>query len=98
PIPMKGGTTFDFLAASPADALAAASAVAGEQDVRIGGGPTTVRAFLGAGLVDDLHVAIAPILLGRGIRLWDDLRGFENGYRVTAVAAPSGTTHLTFSR
>jgi dihydrofolate reductase len=98
PIPMKGGTTFHFLAASPTEALATASAAAAGGDVRIGGGPTTVRSFLQAGLVDDLHVAIAPILLGRGIRLWDDLRGLENGYRATSVAAPSGTTHLTFSR
>lgn len=98
PIPMKGGTTFHFLTVSPAEALATASAAAAGADVRIGGGPTTVRAFLQAGLVDDLHVAIAPILLGRGIRLWDDLRGLENGYRATSVAAPSGTTHLTFTR
>ena len=99
PIPMmKGGTTFEFIDASPADALAAAVAVAGGQDVRIGGGATTVRSFLAAGLVDELHVAIAPILLGRGIRLWDDLRGLESGYRATTVAAPNGVTHLTFSR
>jgi len=98
PIPMKGGTTFHFLSASPVDALGVATAAADGHDVRIGGGATTVRAFLKAGLVDDLHVAIAPILLGDGIRLWDDLRGFEKGYRASTVAAPSGTTHLTFSR
>jgi dihydrofolate reductase len=97
-IPMKGGTVFHFLSASPLEALARAAAVAGGQDVRIGGGASTVREFLRAGLVDDLHVAITPILLGRGIRLWDDLRGFENGARVAAVAAPSGVTHVTFSR
>jgi dihydrofolate reductase len=57
-----------------------------------------VRDFLKAGLVDQLHVAIAPILLGRGMRLWDDLRGLESGYRVTAETAESGTTHLTFRR
>ena len=57
-----------------------------------------VREFLQAGLVDQLHVAIAPILLGQGVRLWDDLRGLESGYRVTTEAAPSGTTHVTFSR
>ena len=97
-MPMKGGTTFHFLSASPVDALARAVAVAGGQDVRIGGGASTVREFLRAGLVDDLHVAVVPILLGRGIRLWDDLRGLENGARVTAVSAPSGVTHVTFSR
>lgn len=57
-----------------------------------------MRDFLKAGLVDQLHVAIAPILLGRGIRLWDDLRGWEAGYSVTADTAPSGTTHLVFRR
>jgi dihydrofolate reductase len=57
-----------------------------------------VRDFLKAGLVDQLHVAIVPILLGRGIRLWDDLRGLESGYTVRSEAAPSGTMHLTFRR
>jgi len=97
-IEMAGGTTFHFLSATPAEALDKALAVAGGKDVRIGGGPTVVRQFLKAGLVDQLHVAIAPILLGRGIRLWDDLRGLESGYRVKVEAAPSGTTHLTFRR
>jgi dihydrofolate reductase len=72
--------------------------VAEGKDIRIGGGPTVVRDFLKAGLVDQLHVAIAPILLGRGIRLWDDLRGLESNYQVTAETAESGTMHLTFRR
>lgn len=95
---MAGGTTFHFLSATPAEALDKALAAAGGKDVRIGGGPTVVRDFLKAGLVDQLHVAIAPILLGRGIRLWDDLRGLESGYQAKVEAAPSGTTHLTFRR
>lgn len=98
PLPMRGGTTFHFLEATPQEALARAVEVAGGRDVRVGGGASTVRAFLTAGLVDDLHVAVVPILLGRGTRLWDDLRGFENGRAVTVEAAPSGVTHLTFSR
>ena len=97
-IEMAGGTSFRFIAATPADALAQAVGVAGGKDVRIGGGPTVVRAFLKAGLVDRLHVAIAPILLGRGIRLWDDLRGLETGYTVKAETAESGTVHVTFWR
>ncbi|MDO8732615.1 MAG: dihydrofolate reductase family protein [Actinomycetota bacterium] len=96
--PMKGGTVFHFLSASPAEVLAQASAVAGGKDVRIGGGASTVRDFLRAGLVDDLHVAVVPILLGRGIRLWDDLRGLETGARVSSVVAASGVTHVTFNR
>lgn len=97
-IEMAGGTTFHFLSATPEDALERALAVAGGKDVRVGGGPTVVREFLKAGLVDELHVAIVPILLGRGIRLWDGLRGLESGYAVTAEAAPSGIMHLSFRR
>ena len=97
-IEMAGGTTFHFLAATPQEALERAQEAAGGKDVRIGGGATVVRDFLKAGLVDHLHVAIAPILLGRGIRLWDDLRGLESGYDVVAETAESGTIHLTFRR
>ena len=95
---MAGGTTFHFLNMSPADALAQAVVAAGGKDIRIGGGPSLVRDYLKAGLVDVLHVGIAPILLGRGIRLWDDLRGLESGYSVKAETAESGTMHLTFQR
>ncbi|MCC6237321.1 MAG: dihydrofolate reductase family protein [Dehalococcoidia bacterium] len=95
---MEGGTTFHFISATPQEALARATAEAGSLDVRVGGGPTVVREFLKAGLVDRLHVAIAPLLLGRGIRLWDDLRGLELGYDITTEAAASGTAHVTFSR
>lgn len=98
PIEMAGGTTFHFLAAPPEAALDQALAVANGLDVRIGGGASVVRAFLKAGLVDRLHVAIVPILLGRGIRLWDGLRELESGYAVTAETAPSGVVHLTFRR
>jgi len=97
-IEMAGGTTFHFLNAAPAEALRQAVAAAGGKDVRIGGGASVARDFLKAGLVDSLHVAIAPILLGRGIRLWDDLRGLEAGYMVKAETAESGTVHLTFHR
>jgi dihydrofolate reductase len=97
-IEMAGGTTFHFISATPDDALQRAIEAAGGKDVRIGGGPTVVRDFLKAGLVDRLHVAITPILLGRGIRLWDDLRGLEAGYTVNSETAESGVIHLTFRR
>ncbi|MFN8223385.1 MAG: dihydrofolate reductase family protein [Gaiellales bacterium] len=96
-IEMAGGTTFHFVNLSPQEALAQATAVAGGKDVRVGGGATTVREFLRLGLVDQLHVAIAPILLGRGINLWSDLRGFEGGREVRAEVAESGTVHVTFT-
>jgi dihydrofolate reductase len=95
---MEGGTTFHFLDAPPADALAAARDAAGGQDIRVGGGPTMTREFLAAGLVDHLHVVQVPILLGRGVRLWDGLEGLEQQYAVEAASTPSGVTHLTFTR
>jgi len=98
PLEMAGGTTFHFLDAPPAETLAVAQDAAGGLDVRIGGGPTVVRSFLAAGLVDHLHVVQVPILLGRGVRLWDGLEGLEADYDVEVVATPSGVTHLTFTR
>jgi len=97
-IEMAGGTTFHFLDTAPADALQQAVSAANGKDVRVGGGATLILDFLKAGLVDRLHVAIAPILLGRGIRLWDDLRGLETGYTIKSETAESGTIHLTFHR
>jgi dihydrofolate reductase len=97
-IEMAGGTTFHFLNTTLGDALQKAARAANGKDVRIGGGATVARAFLRAGLVDRLHVAITPILLGRGIRLWDDLRGLEAGYTVKTETSSSGTIHLTFHR
>jgi dihydrofolate reductase len=97
-IEMEGGTTFHFIDASPAEALKTAREAAGDQDVRIGGGPTTIREFLAAGLIDHLHIVVVPILLGRGVRLWDGLEGIEKGYKVEATSSPSGVTHVTFTR
>lgn len=98
PVEMRGGTTFRFLDASPADALAVAREAAGGRDVRIGGGVTTIRSFLAAGLVDRMHVAVVPIMLGRGVRLWDGLEGLERDFAIESVASPSGVTHVSFTR
>ena len=98
PIEMEGGTTFHFLDASPAEALATVREAIGDQDVRIGGGPTVVRDFLAARLVDHMHLVQVPIVLGRGVRIWDGLEALEDAYDVEAVSAPSGVTHLTFTR
>jgi hypothetical protein len=89
---MEGGTTFHFLNASPAEALEAAREAAGGLDVRIGGGPTTIRQFLPADLVDYMHVVIVPIVLGRGERLWDSLEELEQRFHIEAVSSPSGVT------
>lgn len=98
PIELEGGTTFHFLDATPEDALREARAAAGNLDVRIGGGPTVVRDFLAADLIDHLHVVIAPVILGRGVRLWDGLEGMEERFTVEAASSPSGASHLTFMR
>ena len=97
-IEMEGGTTFHFLDAPPAEALAVARQAAGDRDVRIGGGPTVARDFIAAGLVDHIHLVQVPIVLGRGVRLWDGLEGFETDYDVEEVSTPSRVTHLTFTR
>lgn len=98
PISMQGGTTFHFRSTAIEDVLAEAAEDAGGLDVRVAGGIGTARDFLRAGLVDHLHVAIAPILLGRGTRLWDDLRGLELTHKVTTDVSESGTIHVTFTR
>ena len=98
PLEMEGGTTFHFLDAAPAEALATAREAARGQDVRIGGGPTTIREFLAAGLIDHMHVTVVPILLGRGVRLWDGLEGLEKDFAIEATSSPSGVTHLMFTR
>ena len=95
---MDGGTTFHFLTATPVEALATAREAAAGRDVRIGGGATVARDFLAAGLVDHVHLVQVPIVLGRGVRLWDGLEALETGYDVEAVSTPSGVTHLTFTR
>jgi dihydrofolate reductase len=98
PLRMEGGTTFHFIDATPAEALQLAQEAAGDLDVRIGGGPSTVRQFLAADLVDHMHVIIAPIVLGRGERLWDGLEGLEERFDLEVVSTPSGNIHITFTR
>jgi dihydrofolate reductase len=97
-VEMAGGTTFHFVDATPQEALRRAREAAGDLDVRIGGGPATVRDFLAADLIDHLHVVVVPIVLGRGVRLWDGQEGLEERFGVEAVTAPSGVTHVTFTR
>lgn len=97
-IPMAGGTTFHFRNDAIERVLAEATEAAGGQDVRVGGGIGTARAFLRAGLVDDLHLMIAPIVLDRGTRFWDGLGGLERTHTVATEVAESGTIHVTFTR
>ena len=97
-IPMEGGTTFHFRNAPIEEVLAEATEAAGGLDVRVSGGYSTARDFLRAGLVDDLHLMVAPILLGRGNRLWDDLPSLDLTHTVTTEVAQSGTIHVNFAR
>ena len=93
-----GETTFHFRSLPPVEALALAAELAGGLDVRLGGGPTTVRAFLDADLVDEMHVVVVPILLGRGTSLWEGQEGLEERFTIEATTSPSGVTHLAFTR
>jgi len=97
-IPMEGGTMFHFRSGAIEDVLAEATEAAAGQDVRIGGGIGTAREFLRAGLVDQLHLMVAPIVLDRGEPLWDGLRELDLGYTVTTEVAESGTIHVNFTR
>ncbi|MYR05494.1 deaminase [Gordonia sp. SID5947] len=97
-IAMQGGTTFHFRSGAVEDVLAEAAAAAGGGDVRIGGGVGTAREFLRAGLIDELHLMVAPITFGRGTRLLDDLPGLDQTHKVKTEVAESGTIHVLFTR
>ncbi|TFD33237.1 dihydrofolate reductase family protein [Cryobacterium cryoconiti] len=95
---LEGGTTFYFVDADPVSALQQARALAGDLDVRIGGGVSTIRLFLEADLIDHMHLVIVPIILGRGERLWDGLEGLERRFDIEATTSPLGVLHLIFTR
>ncbi|GAA0670731.1 dihydrofolate reductase family protein [Kitasatospora atroaurantiaca] len=97
-VEMEGGTTFHFIDATPEEALRQAREAAGGLDVRIGGGPSTVREFLAADLIDHLHIVVVPMVLGRGVRLWDGLEGVDKRFGIESVTTPSGVTHITMRR
>jgi dihydrofolate reductase len=98
PIAMEGGTTFHFVGDGIEAALSLAFEAAGGADVRLGGGASTVQQYLAAGLVDELHVAIVPILLGSGERLFDHLDGGPDGYECTEFVSSPAVTHVRFTR
>ena len=95
---MEGGTTFHFVDADPVSALETARTLAGDLDIRIGGGVSTVRQFLKSDLIDHMHLVLSPVILGRGERLWDGLEGLEQRFAIEATPSPSGVTHLVFTR
>jgi dihydrofolate reductase len=95
---MEGGTTFHFVTGGIDDALRRAREAAGSRDIRIGGGADTIRQYLRARLVDEMHVAIAPVLLGSGEHLLRDIDLSALGYRVTEHVPSPNATHVMISR
>ncbi|MBN9791148.1 DNA-binding protein [Pseudonocardia sp. TMWB2A] len=98
PIEFANGTSFHFVDGSAQEVLTVAQEAAGDLDVRLGGGPSTIRQFLDADLVDVMHVVILPIVLGRGVSPWEGLTGVEDRFTVESVASPSGRIHQFWNR
>ena len=95
---MEGGTTFHFVTGGIHDALARAREAAGDRDVRIGGGPQTIQQYLRAGLIDEMHLAVSPYLLGRGERLFEGVDMRALGYRCVESVASEKATHVVIRR
>jgi dihydrofolate reductase len=98
PIVMEGGTTFHFVADGIEAALTEAKAAAGELDVKIGGGVSTVRQYLLAGAIDELHLAQSPVVLGQGESLFAGIDLPNLGYRVMETVPTERATHIVLTR
>lgn len=98
PIEMEGGTTFHFITQGIREALDRAREAAAGMDVRIGGGPGSIRQYLREGLIDELHIAIAPVLLGRGEPLFEGLDLRALGYECVEFVATEKATHVVLRR
>ncbi len=98
PIEMKGGTVFHFVTDGIEVALQRAREAAGGKDVRLGGGVATVRQYLRAGLVDELHLVMAPTLLGSGESLFADMDLVRIGYQRAEHVATPAATHIVLRR
>lgn len=97
-LPMKGGTTFHFVTGGIHEALARAKDAALGMDIRIGGGIKTIRQFLHAGLVDEMHLAVAPVILGNGENLFAGLDLPALGYTATSHTASETVTHVILAK
>ena len=98
PLVMEGGTTFHFVTGGIEEALALAKSAAGSKDVKIGGGVATARQYLSAGLVDSLHIASAPVLLGQGEPLFNGLDLHALGFSITERKTSEHATHLVLEK
>ena len=94
PLTMQGGTTFYFITDGPEYALKKAKDAAKGQDVRIGGGVLTIRQYLTAGLIDEMHLAFSPVLLGEGEALFSGINLPELGFKTVQATAGEGATHV----
>ncbi|WP_161896638.1 dihydrofolate reductase family protein [Gordonia spumicola] len=94
----ENGTSFHFVDASPADALALARELADGGDIRLGGGPSSVRQFLDADLVDFMHLVTVPIVLGSGVSIFDGGRDVHERFDIESVTTGSGVTHQFWNR
>jgi dihydrofolate reductase len=97
-IPMDGGTTFHFVTDGIVNALERAKDAAHGLDVRLGGGVATIRQYLRAGLIDEMHIAISPILLGAGESLFSGINMLSLGYEVAEHRSSPHATHVVFRR
>ncbi|MDP1826285.1 MAG: dihydrofolate reductase family protein [Archangium sp.] len=98
PITMEGGTTFHFVTDGIHAALERAKDAAKGKDVRLGGGAATIRQYLSARLIDELHLAISPVLLGRGEHLLSGIDAVSLGYKCTEHVASGQATHVVLTR
>jgi dihydrofolate reductase len=98
PLTMAGGTTFHFVTDGIHAALERAKEAAGGKDIRLGGGVATIREYLLAGLVDEMHLAIAPALLGRGENLLGGIDLVKLGFRCTKHASSDAATHVVLTK
>lgn len=98
PVPMEGNTTFHFITGGIHEALDQARRAADGRDVQIGGGANTIQQYLRAGLIDELHIAIAPLLLGSGERLFEGVDLRATGYECVQFAASEKATHVVLRR
>jgi dihydrofolate reductase len=98
PIEMRGGTTFYFANGGTEAALGAAFEAAGDRDVLVGGGAATIRQYLRASLIDEMHMAIVPVLLGSGERLFGDLGPSTGNYRCVEHGCSPDLTHVRIAR
>jgi dihydrofolate reductase len=97
-IPMAGGTTFHFVTGGMHEALERATEAAAGRDIRLGGGVSTVRQYLLAGLVDELHIAIAPVILGSGESLFGGINMASLGYRCVEHVPTAHATHIVLKK